>query len=80
MKVKPPIPNDEYEFTVKFKRSVSADLDVIGKDRINTPNRALLLQQLRKELQATYDHPDTAIAGSFDIVSGPTFQWYKDSE
>lgn len=62
---------DRYSFTVTFTRELSDDLEIVGhdvhNDYLNAVTRDKLTQQFRKELQAAYDHPDTAIAGSFKI-------------
>lgn len=57
----------EYTITVKFTRNLVEDLDVLGE-----PSKDLvseLKEQFRKELQACYDNPDVAPAGSFVIES-----------
>ena len=63
--------DDTYEIVVRFKRSFSDDAGVIEEEGEVTPQT--LVKQLVRELQAAYDHADTAIAGSFQVVSGPTF-------
>ncbi len=64
---------DSYEIVVKFTRSFSDDAGVVGLGDNDPLDPRSLVAQLVKELQAAYDHPDIAIAGSFDVVSGPTF-------
>lgn len=62
--------NRQYTFTVTFTRELGDDLEVVGhwtEEQINAAVRDKLVQQFRKELQAAYDHPDTAIAGRFNI-------------
>jgi hypothetical protein len=60
---------DTYTLTVTFSRSFSADMDVVnaGDQSLPAPTDAELIQQLRKELQFSYDDGD--IAGSFDITA-----------
>lgn len=64
--------DDTYEIVVRFKRNFSDDAGVIEEEGEVTPQT--LVKQLVRELQAAYDHADTAIAGSFQVVSGPTFK------
>lgn len=65
--------SDSYEIVVKFTRSFSDDGGVVGLGDNAPVDPGLLVRQLVKELQSAYDHPAIAIAGSFDVVSGPTF-------
>ena len=61
-----------YTFSVTFSRDLSADLEVIGKidaNPLEPDTRKSLVNQLRDELQAAYDHPDVAPDGSFVINS-----------
>lgn len=57
----------EYTITVKFTRNLVEDLDVLGEPATDLATE--LKQQFRKELQACYDNPDVAPAGSFTIES-----------
>lgn len=63
---------DTYSFAVEFTRNLADDLAVIGcKDTksVDYRTRAKLVKQFIKELQAAYLHPDTAIAGSFNVLN-----------
>lgn len=60
---------DTYTIKATFSRSLSADLDVIGKTRVSAVAVKGLIQQLRKELQSAYDHPDIAPDGQFNLDS-----------
>jgi len=55
---------DDYAIFVKFNRSLGDDSEVIGNSHPEN-----LVKQFVKELQAAYDHPLTAIAGTFEVVS-----------
>ena len=76
-----PRDRDTYTFQVTFTRSLSADLGVLSDENSDTTSRKTrdeLVQQLRTELQAAYDHPDVAPDGSFKIdsitIDGETYQ------
>ena len=63
--------SDEYELVVRFKRSLSADREVIesrlGKEIPLHELRHEYAVQLARELQAAYDDPDVAPDGSFNV-------------
>lgn len=65
---------DTYEIIVRFRRSLSDDLGVLERSDTQSPLAEALTKQLVRELQIAYDHPDTALAGSFEVIAGPNLR------
>jgi hypothetical protein len=59
--------NGLYYITVTFSRNMSDDSGVIGGDEPATTEQ--LLEQFALELQGTYDDPEHAMAGHWDVLA-----------
>jgi hypothetical protein len=68
--------NGSYEIVVVFHRDFSDDLGVVehiaGRKLDDKQIAEALRTQFIKELQQVYDHPDLQMAGSYQIVAGPS--------